>query len=123
MNLPSPTNHVLVDFENVCQILADLATGSWQLPRMIHSSSPVTDTARPSRVTSIDALRGLVMFMMILVNDLAGAGKIVPDWMVHFSDRHQGGSGMTTRCTWAVNTAIWRRRFRRPLHARRFAEC
>ena len=54
---------------------------------------------------------------------LAGAGKIVPDWMVHFSDRHQGGSGMTTRCTWAVNTAIWRRRFRPPLHARRFAEC
>jgi heparan-alpha-glucosaminide N-acetyltransferase len=36
------------------------------------------------------------MFMMILVNDLAGAGKIVPDWMVHFSDRHQRGeSGMT----------------------------
>ena len=35
------------------------------------------------------------MFMMIFVNDLAGAGKIVPDWMVHFSDRHRGGSGMT----------------------------
>jgi len=32
--------------------------------------------------------------MMIFVNDLAGAGKIVPDWMVHFSDRHKG-SGMT----------------------------
>jgi heparan-alpha-glucosaminide N-acetyltransferase len=44
---------------------------------------------------SIDALRGLVMFMMIYVNDLAGAGKIVPDWMVHFSDRHRTGSGMT----------------------------
>ncbi len=49
----------------------------------------------PSRITSVDALRGLVMFMMIFVNDLAGAGKIVPDWMVHFSDRHRGGSGMT----------------------------
>ena len=35
------------------------------------------------------------MFTMIYVNDLAGAGKIVPDWMVHFSDRHHGGSGMT----------------------------
>src|ERR1700716_3243233 len=35
------------------------------------------------------------MFLMIFVNDLAGAGKIVPDWMVHFSDRHRGGSGMT----------------------------
>ena len=48
------------------------------------------------RVTSIDALRGFVMFMMIFVNDLAGAPeKIVPDWMSHFSDRHQTGSGMT----------------------------
>ncbi len=35
------------------------------------------------------------MFMMIFVNDLAGAGKLVPDWMVHFSERHHGGSGMT----------------------------
>ena len=51
--------------------------------------------AQPIRLTSIDALRGFVMFMMIFVNDLAGAGRIVPDWMVHFSDRHRGGSGMT----------------------------
>src|SRR5271155_171165 len=50
----------------------------------------------PPRITSIDALRGFVMFMMIFVNDLAGAPeKLVPDWMVHFSDRHKGGSGMT----------------------------
>ena len=36
------------------------------------------------------------MFMMIFVNDLAGAPRrLVPDWMVHFSDRHRGGSGMT----------------------------
>jgi len=36
------------------------------------------------------------MFMMIFVNDLAGAPeKLVPDWMVHFSDRHKSGSGMT----------------------------
>ena len=47
------------------------------------------------RTASIDALRGFVMFMMIFVNDLAGAGRILPDWMVHFSDRHPGGSGMT----------------------------
>ncbi len=51
--------------------------------------------AQPPRITSLDALRGFVMFMMIFVNDLAGAGAIVPDWMVHFSDRHHGGSGMT----------------------------
>jgi predicted acyltransferase len=54
-----------------------------------------TPSTQPARITSIDALRGFVMFMMIFVNDLAGAGKIVPDWMVHFSDRHHGGSGMT----------------------------
>ena len=52
-------------------------------------------TAKPARITSIDALRGLVMFTMIYVNDIAGAGKIVPDWMVHFSDRHGTASGMT----------------------------
>jgi predicted acyltransferase len=52
--------------------------------------------AKTSRVTSIDALRGFVMCTMIFVNDLAGAPKkIVPDWMVHFSDRHRHGSGMT----------------------------
>jgi predicted acyltransferase len=48
-----------------------------------------------TRITSIDALRGLVMFTMIFVNDLHGEGSIVPDWMVHFSDRHSTGSGMT----------------------------
>jgi predicted acyltransferase len=49
-----------------------------------------------ARAVSIDALRGLVMGMMIFVNDLAGAPKsVVPDWMVHFSDRHQHMSGMT----------------------------
>ncbi len=61
---------------------------------------PETQTAAPqtfsNRITSIDALRGFVMFMMIFVNDLAGAPEyLVPDWMVHFSDRHKSGSGMT----------------------------
>jgi heparan-alpha-glucosaminide N-acetyltransferase len=55
--------------------------------------APATST---TRITSIDALRGFVMFMMIFVNDLAGAPeKIVPNWMSHFSDRHKSGSGMT----------------------------
>src|SRR5579863_6361082 len=49
------------------------------------------------RITSIDAVRGFVMFTMIFVNDLAGAPeRLVPDWMVHFSDRqHATKSGMT----------------------------
>lgn len=52
--------------------------------------------SKPARISSIDALRGFVMFTMIFVNDLAGAPKkVVPDWMVHFSDRHKHGSGMT----------------------------
>ena len=59
------------------------------------SASKPTPGAPSSRIVSIDALRGLVMFTMIYVNDIAGAGKVVPDWMVHFSDRHKGGSGMT----------------------------
>lgn len=59
-----------------------------------HPPSP-SSFSRP-RITSIDALRGFVMFTMIFVNDLAGAPRqLVPDWMVHFSDRHHGGSGMT----------------------------
>jgi predicted acyltransferase len=58
-------------------------------------SSELPATEPSQRITSIDALRGLVMFTMIFVNDLAGAPhKLVPDWMVHFSDRHRG-SGMT----------------------------
>src|ERR1700728_1803667 len=61
------------------------------------ADSPQSATAvSSSRVTSIDALRGFVMFMMIFVNDLAGAPeKIIPDWRAHSSDRHKEGSGMT----------------------------
>src|SRR5579871_6891181 len=61
-------------------------------------SAPASKSTSSSghRITSIDALRGFVMFTMIFVNDLAGAPRrLVPDWMVHFSDRHHGGSGMT----------------------------
>jgi len=48
--------------------------------------------SRQARITSIDALRGFVMFTMIYVNDLAGApGRVVPAWMKHF----HGRSGMT----------------------------
>jgi len=60
---------------------------------------PVASEKNPApapRITSIDALRGFVMFTMIFVNDLAGAPRsVVPDWMAHFSDRHKHGSGMT----------------------------
>jgi predicted acyltransferase len=62
---------------------------------MADQSFQPTATTQSPRISSIDALRGFVMFMMIFVNDLSGAGKIVPDWMVHFSDRHRHGSGMT----------------------------
>jgi heparan-alpha-glucosaminide N-acetyltransferase len=59
-------------------------------------TEPAPVAPKAARITSIDALRGFVMFTMIFVNDLAGAPKkVVPDWMVHFSDRHKHGSGMT----------------------------
>ncbi|HUB24880.1 MAG TPA: DUF5009 domain-containing protein [Tepidisphaeraceae bacterium] len=45
--------------------------------------------AKPPRVTSIDALRGFVMFTMIYVNDLDE--DISPPWMKHF----HGPNGMT----------------------------
>ena len=43
------------------------------------------------RIISIDALRGLVMLVMIFVNDLGRAGDIVPAWMKHY----RGENGMT----------------------------
>lgn len=50
---------------------------------------------RTTRITSIDALRGLVMLTMIFVNDLASAGAMVPDWMMHYELRHPDANGMT----------------------------
>jgi heparan-alpha-glucosaminide N-acetyltransferase len=56
------------------------------------SNPKLSSIARSTRITSIDALRGLVMFTMIYVNDLAGvSSKVVPAWMRHF----HGKSGMT----------------------------
>ncbi|MCL5282106.1 MAG: DUF5009 domain-containing protein [Planctomycetes bacterium] len=50
------------------------------------------DAAPARRITSIDALRGLVIFTMIYVNDIAGVdSRIVPVWMRHY----HGRSGMT----------------------------
>jgi predicted acyltransferase len=52
---------------------------------------PAGSATRP-RIVSVDALRGLIVFTMIFVNDLAGAPhEIVPAWMRHFA----GKSGMT----------------------------
>jgi heparan-alpha-glucosaminide N-acetyltransferase len=77
-----------------------------QLTRALNSRMPtVTSTytagagsataaapARAGRIASIDALRGLVMFAMIFVNDLADTPEgVVPPWMKHF----HGKSGMT----------------------------
>jgi len=39
------------------------------------STEPPPVAPKAARITSIDALRGFVMFMMIFVNDLAGAPK------------------------------------------------
>ncbi len=51
-----------------------------------------TEAAPVRRIASVDALRGLVIFTMIYVNDIAGVGsRIVPAWMRHY----QGPSGMT----------------------------
>src|SRR4051794_36471968 len=63
-------------------------------PAALPTIEVATPTDKPARISSVDALRGLVMFTMIFVNDLAG-GSHVPNWMVHYSDRHRSGSGMT----------------------------
>jgi predicted acyltransferase len=70
------------------------------LPRVIRVSAPIKPSAagasapdtRGPRIVSIDALRGLVVFTMIFVNDIAGVSPaIVPPWLRHFP----GPNGMT----------------------------
>lgn len=54
--------------------------------------APSSPLAPASRVTSIDALRGLIVILMVYVNDLAYVPhEIFPAWMRH----HPGPSGMT----------------------------
>jgi predicted acyltransferase len=53
-----------------------------------------TDQLSTSRALSIDALRGLVMFTMVFVNDIAGA-RGLPAWMKHFHNSPKHPSGMT----------------------------
>lgn len=56
------------------------------------TSDQQTTIASNRRIVSVDALRGLVVFTMIYVNDIAGvSSEIVPAWMRHF----RGRSGMT----------------------------
>ena len=43
----------------------------------------VPHPASPRRLLSVDVLRGLVMFIMLLVNDLAGVDHL-PKWLKHF---------------------------------------
>ena len=64
--------------------MSDMLTQSTPADRSFELPPPVR------RVISVDALRGLVMFAMIFVNDLAGADH-VPAWMKHF----HGPNGMT----------------------------
>jgi heparan-alpha-glucosaminide N-acetyltransferase len=63
------------------------------LVRPSHMNADLQTDATPARrIASIDALRGLVIFTMIYVNDIAGVdSRIVPAWMRHY----QGRSGMT----------------------------
>lgn len=49
------------------------------------------DTPHAARVVSVDVLRGIVMFTMVFVNDIAGV-KVAPAWMKHFP---ADGDGMT----------------------------
>src|SRR4051812_37752061 len=49
-----------------------------------------TDAA--ARYASVDALRGVVMFVMLYVNDVAGV-RHIPWWMKHYDET--GSNGMT----------------------------
>ena len=64
-----PETHIPVDTDNVEQEL---------LP-----------TESMDRIASVDALRGLVILLMIFVNDVAGV-KTAPEWLKHVSARADG---------------------------------
>src|ERR1700712_1715550 len=49
------------------------------------------NTLSPKRIVSIDALRGITIWVMVFVNALAGMSKI-PDWMKHQTPRADGMS-------------------------------
>jgi heparan-alpha-glucosaminide N-acetyltransferase len=56
------------------------------------SPTPGSINVGSARITSINTLRGLLMFAMIFANDLvSGSDRIVPPWMKHF----HGKNGMT----------------------------
>jgi predicted acyltransferase len=77
--------------EPACLRLLNAPMASQTLAAAPPGLSTVAPTHSP-RIISMDALRGVVMFTMIFVNDLAGApAKIVPPWMKHF----HGKNGMT----------------------------
>lgn len=48
----------------------------------VANPSPTSDPA--ARIASVDALRGLVILLMIFVNDVAGVGR-APSWLKHVS--------------------------------------
>jgi heparan-alpha-glucosaminide N-acetyltransferase len=51
---------------------------------VVTASAPVGGPASHDRVVSVDALRGLVITLMIFVNDVAG-GSGIPSWLRHAS--------------------------------------
>ncbi|MCU0918436.1 MAG: DUF5009 domain-containing protein [Planctomycetes bacterium] len=58
----------------------------------VRSADPRMTSGSARRIMSLDAVRGLVIFTMIYVNDIAGVSRaIVPAWMRHY----QGPDGMT----------------------------
>lgn len=59
-------------------------------------AAPELIATKPPRVLSVDALRGLVMFTMVFVNDTAGV-ETMPWWASHWDEMRvpHGPSGMT----------------------------
>jgi heparan-alpha-glucosaminide N-acetyltransferase len=70
------------------------AEASYSMKTLADTTSLIPESSGPARemrITSIDALRGLIMFTMIFVNDIAGVShEIVPWWMRHFPGDENG---------------------------------